>query len=274
MRRHIGLGLGLLAAGAVLLPGAAGAAPLLARYEVQAAGLRVAQVEALLDLEGPRYRIRTRIRMTGMAGWFSSGDQLTSAEGGWRGPDPVPAQYQTEGLWRGSYRRVVIDYSPAGMPRLRAIEPPNRGEREPVPEALQQGTIDALSALAKLTRSVAETGRCDGTAAVFDGRRRADYSVRTVAMAAPAGGPAGPLLHCAFESRTIAGFRSDQDPEEARRPHPADAWFGWPLPGGGPLPVRIDLAHRWFGSMRAVLVGVEAAGPAERSAPAGAQQPR
>src|SRR5690242_8205057 len=78
---------GLLA----LTPAAAGAETLLAHYVVRAAGLRVMDVEALLDLDGPRYRIRTRIRTTGLAGVFSRGDQVTSTEGAWRGTEPVPA---------------------------------------------------------------------------------------------------------------------------------------------------------------------------------------
>jgi hypothetical protein len=237
------------------------AQPLLAQYEVRAAGMAVMRVEAMLDLDGPRYLIRTRSRTTGLVGALSSGDQVTAAEGRWQGAEPVPAHYRVDGMWRGTRRLVVMDWTTPGIPRISAIEPPNEAEREAVPDALQRGTMDALSALAKLTRAVAETGRCDLQAAVFDGRRRADYTVRTLGFAPlPTGGAwSGEALRCGFEGRVIAGFRGDQDPEEARRPQPATAWMARVAPGRPPLPVLIEMPSRWFGTIRAALVGLEAA---------------
>ncbi len=253
-----------LALGLALLPAAARAEALVARYEVHAAGLTVMKVDALLDLDGPRDLVRTRLRMNGMAGFFAHGDQVTSAEGRWRGTEPVPERYRVSGFWRGDRRVVAMDYAPSGMPVLRALEPPN-AHREAVPESLQAGTVDALSALAKLTRVVAQTGRCDTQARIYDGRRRADYAVQTAGQGVlPAeGGFGGPALKCVFEGRLIAGRLDDQDAEEARRPQRADIWFGQPLPGRGPLPVRIELPTRWFGTVRAVLVSVEAAGSSQ-----------
>ena len=246
---------------AALLPAPTTAAPLVARYEVTAGGLTIMQFDATFDLEGPRYAIRIQSRMRGMAGWLASGEQVTSTEGRWEGNNPIPERYRQDGIFRGKRRVVTIDYTPTGMPQLRAIEPPNTGEREAVPAALQQDTMDGLSALAKLVRSVGRTGRCDTTAAVFDGRRRSNYTVRTVSqdIMPAAGGYAGPALRCAFESRILAGFRLDQDREaEAKIPHPATAWLGEPWPGAGPVPVLIEMPTRWFGPVRAVLVSVGA----------------
>ena len=272
-RRHLP---GLLLACVALLPAVARAEAMVARYDVQAAGMTIMQVEVLLDLDGPRYLVRTRVRARGMVGWLSGGDQTTSAEGGWRGTEPVPTHYRTEGRWRGDRRFLVMDWSPSGMPQLRAVEPPLMGEHEPVPEALRQGTMDSLSALAKLTRTVARTGRCDGSAAVFDGRRRANVTMHTISLdTLPAGeGFAGQALRCAFESQVIAGFRANQDPAEARRPQPATAWIGRPLPGAGPLPVRIELPSRWFGTLRVLLTGVEPAGDPRDASGAVAEQRR
>ena len=162
-------------------------------------------------------------------------------------------------------RAVAIDYGPGGMPVLLALQPPIEVGREAVPPALQRGTIDALSALAKLTRTVAETGRCDAEAATFDGRRRADYTVRTAGLdrlpAAGARGFAGEALRCAFESRLVAGRSADQDPTVASRLQAATAWIARTGPGGEPLPVRIELASRWFGTIRVQLTGVAPAAP-------------
>lgn len=252
---------------AVLAASPGAAAPVLATYEVQAAGLTVMRIEALFDLAAPGggYRVATRVRLIGVAGALAGGEQLTSAEGGWQGARPEPRRYRVEGTWRGVRRAVAIDYGPGGMPVLLALQPPIEVGREAVPPALQRGTIDALSALAKLTRTVAETGRCDAEAATFDGRRRADYTVRTAGLdrlpAAGARGFAGEALRCAFESRLIAGRRADQDPTEASRPQAATAWIARTGPGGEPLPVRIELASRWFGTIRVQLTGVAPAAP-------------
>jgi len=233
----------------------AGAEAVFVRYEIRTAGLAIMQVEALLDLGGPRYRILTRLHTTGLAGILLSGEQVTLAEGAWQGAEPMPLTFRLEGRWRGNLRRVVMDYAPPGQPRLRTVEPPNEAEREIVPEGLQRGTTDALSALAKLARNVALTGRCDGEAAVFDGRRRADYRVRTAGIErlTAEGAFGGEALRCAFEGRVIAGFRRSEDPEEAREPQYGTAWLARVLPGSPPLPVRIEVPSRWFGTIRVVL---------------------
>jgi hypothetical protein len=249
----------LAALGFLVAPAPAGAEPVLARYDIRAAGFTVMQVEALLDLDGPRYFLRARIRSTGLVGFFSGGDHVSLAEGAWHGTEPVPAQFRLEGKWQGTPRQIALDYAVPGQPLLRALEPPIEPWREPVPERLRRGTMDALSAIAKLSRLVSRTGRCDTEAPVYDGRRRVDYTVRTAGQEQlpPEGGFAGAALRCAFEARVVAGIRRDHDPEEARRPLPAIAWVAEVLPGRPPLPVRIEMPTRWWGRIRVVLAGVE-----------------
>ncbi|TDH58943.1 DUF3108 domain-containing protein [Dankookia rubra] len=232
---------------------------LLARYEVRAAGIQVMEIEAAFDLSGPRYRLRARIRTTGVINVLGRGDQVTSTEGAWRGSDPVPARYRVEGIWRGTKRAVALDWPSPGQPVLGVLEPPVEADRQPVPETLRRDTMDALSALAKLTRTVAATGRCDATAAVYDGRRRADYTAQTEGMQVlpTEGAFGGEALRCGFESRLLAGWRSDREAEWAKKPQPATAWLGRPLPGHQAIPVRIEVPSRWLGTIRVVLQSVE-----------------
>lgn len=252
----------MILAGLVLCPVPARTETLLVRYDVQASGFAVLRADAAFDLDGPGYRVRIRSRTAGLAGWLSGSDQMTSAEGVWHGAEPLPDRYRSDGIGRGGLRRVAIDYlrrGPAGrLPLLRTLEPPNESDREAVPEALMHNTLDALSALAKLTRAVAATGRCDVTAAVYDGRRRVDYIARTEGLERlpQDGGFGGEALRCAVEGRLLAGHRGDQDPAEAREPQPATAWLAIVAPARRPLPVRIELPSRWFGSIRVVLQGV------------------
>jgi uncharacterized protein DUF3108 len=243
----------------------------LARYDVRARGLSVMRVEVLFDLSGPRYRVQTRARPVGVGAAFSGGgEQVSATEGSWRGADPVPRRHSSEGEWRGGRRALLLDYAPApsggggaGAPLLRVLEPPLEPEREPVPEALKRGTVDGLSAVAKLLRAVAQTGRCEGEAPVFDGRRRSDFRAWTEGLdelPRGEGAFAGPALRCAFLGRLVAGRHAAQEREGGRPPPPVVAWVAQPLPGKAAVPVLIEFPTRWFGTVRAVLASAEPAG--------------
>lgn len=247
-----------VALGLALMPGIGRADPFVARYDIRAAGLPMMQVEALIDIDGPRYRVSTRMRSAGLGNVFSRSDQVTTVEGAWRGADPVPVQYRMDGLFRGGHRAVAMDWAPPGQPVVSRLEP-EEPDREPVPEGLRRNTVDTLSAMAKLVRAVARTGRCDGTAAVYDGRRRADLRAWTEGPdRLPGNAPhAGEVLRCGFESRLLAGARLDRDLEEARKPQLSTAWFGRPRPDLPAIPLRIELPGRWFGGLRVTLVSVD-----------------
>jgi hypothetical protein len=253
-----------------------GAAALEASYVVIAAGVTVLEVEVLLDLRREGYRLRTESRTRGIASLLGRGEQATEAEGGFRGTEPLPARYRTEGVWRGALRHIGLDYPPgAAGPVLRVLEPREApGEREPVAPELRRGTLDPLSALVKLSRAVAETGRCDGTAAVFDGRRRSDVAVRTAGrdLLPPRrwGGEAwsGEALRCGLEWRQVAGFHTRQDQEERGRVNTGLAWIAPAWAGGPPVPVQAELPVRWLGTLHLYLVR---AAPAREREPDGRQ---
>jgi Protein of unknown function (DUF3108) len=259
-------------AGAALLALSGGLSParaeaVLARYDVRAAGVSVMRAEVLFDLSGPRYRVQTRVRPVGMGSVFAGrGEQVSATEGSWRGADPLPRRHSSEGQWRGGRRAVQLDYapsSPGGAPLLRVLEPPLEPEREPVPDALKRNTVDALSAVAKLLRAVAQTGRCEGEAPVFDGRRRSDFRAWTESLdelPRGEGAFAGPALRCAFLGELIAGRHAAQERRaDNRPPQPVVAWVARPLPDRAAVPVLIELPTQWFGTVSVVLAGAEPA---------------
>jgi hypothetical protein len=244
------------------LPGPGSAEPLEARYVAAVAGITVTEVVVLLDLQRSSYRIRTVLQTRGVTSLFGRGEQTTEAEGTFRNAEPVPSRFVTVGVWRGRLRHIEIDYPPgASRPVLRVLEPPETPEeREPVPLELSRGTLDPLSALVKLSRAVAETGRCDGTAAIFDGRRRTDAVARTIGRdLLPRrhwGGEAwsGEALHCGLEWHQLAGFQPSQDREERGRVNTGSAWIASAWVGGPPVPVRAELPIRWLGTLHLYLV--------------------
>ncbi len=270
------------AAGACGIAQAAVATPVQATYEVRAAGLRIMEVEAVIDLDALRaggpatrpragnaatqpraYAIELRTTLRGVATALGAGGGVSRASGTWRGDLARPAAFESEGVWRGEPRRVRMDY-PGGQPAVRQLVPADEDEREPVPEAARRDTLDSLSVLAQLMRNVADSNRCEGRAAVFDGRRRLDFTAVTegVQALAPSGESwAGEALRCRFEGNQVAGFLRDQALAD-RRPQQGVAWLAVPRPGAPPIPVRLEVPSRWFGAITATLVRVAAPGGA------------
>uniref|UniRef100_UPI0018E004AE DUF3108 domain-containing protein n=1 Tax=Roseomonas rosulenta TaxID=2748667 RepID=UPI0018E004AE len=207
-----------------LMPAPARANPVEADYAVSQMGVAVMDIRVSIDQSGDRYRLSTVSRSRGLGRLFLPREQLAQAEGGLRGREVLPALYRTEGEWRGTPRRTVMEYL-AGTPRLAVLEPPEGPDRIPVRPEEAAGTIDGLSALLRLSRDVAATGRCDIQGSIFDGRRRLEWTSRTLGVgASPVRGVSGEALRCGLESRLVAGFRRGDDPAQAGRPRPAEAW--------------------------------------------------
>lgn len=227
------------------------AEPWRAEYALTLAGVRVMEAQITFDINGPRYVVETRVRSRGVATMISRGDQVTRSEGTWRGNEPVPQRYVSNGNWRGTARQVTIDYV-AGEPRVTALVPPVDMPRTPIPASDLRGTVDSLTALAALARSVDRTGRCEGTARMFDARRLTHFTARTHGQ--EEGG-----LHCSVVSQQLGGIPTDRDPDVASQPQTVEAWFVRPQEGGPAVPVRVQLASRWWGRIEANLVRLERA---------------
>jgi len=252
-------------AGAALAGGtpATRANPVEAEYRVTQSGLPVMDVQLAIHLTEASYQLVSVSRAIGLARLFLPGEQRAEVRGGLIGRQVQPLRYMAEGNWRSGTRRTIMDYF-GGTPRLAVLEPPDGPDRIPVPPEQRQGTIDTLSALVRLSLDAAATRRCDMTGAVFDGRRRLEWTSRTLgttALPLSQGQPATPALRCQLESRLVAGFRRDDDPAEVGRPREAEAWialFGAGLP---PLPVKVEFPSTFLGALRLDLVRVGRADP-------------
>jgi hypothetical protein len=233
-----------------LLPFAARAEPIQVSYGAYAAGLNVVNMDAAFDVTPTRYRVHLVYNTVGTFGFVIRGHQDTTVEGQFVAGRAAPERFYSTGVMRGAPRLTAMDYV-GGNPVLRQLAPPTEHEREPVPPELQRGTIDTLSAMAQLVRQVNETGRCDGRALMFDGRRLAELSARTVGQEflppTSLSNYSGNALHCDFDGRQLAGFMLDEDRERLQRPQHGSAWFAAITPGGKLIPVRISFRTRWFG---------------------------
>ena len=229
-----------------------------ATYVVTAAGVTVADAEVRFSLgpNGAPYDIETRSRSRGLASWLMRSQSEARSEGVLRAGAPLPRRYQSEGQWRGINRRTVLDYAPDGASRVTTLEPLQDMERTPVPDDARRGNIDPLSALVLLTAKVRDTARCESQIRTFDGRRVVHFEVTThpVVQVADRG-----LLRCNVEIRPIAGVALDRPIEDAMRPTRSTLLFGVAQPGAPAIPVQIEIASRWWGTIQASLVELASA---------------
>lgn len=243
---------GALIAGALgcAAPSAASAREMRLRYDVTVLGgvtLGEIEVTSLLDRAG--YRIEIRTRPYRAAQLVGAAEQSGKVEGRWGRGGPEPRLYQANGSWRGRAYVSEMHY-PRGVPTIRRQEPSNE-DREAIPPELIRGTVDSLSGLAGMLKKVAESESCDGSTAIYDGRRRS-LAVMTSSARVQVSDQ-GPLdgrgLSCGFTVRTIAGFRHDDDREAAMRPLRGSVLLALREGGEFPVPVRFEVETRWFGTV-------------------------
>ncbi|MCS6892568.1 MAG: DUF3108 domain-containing protein [Rhodovarius sp.] len=232
-------------------------------YDLHIGGLRALQAEVTFTLDGPRYRVEVHSRTRGIAAWFAHSEQRTVVEGEWQGDTPRPLAYRVDGHVRGQRRLVDMVFDPEGRPVLRAVLPSNSSEaREEIPPDRALGAVDALTAVVGLTRIITATNRCEAETRLYDARRLSRVVVRTAAAAEVVPndwgtGLQGRGLRCEIESRLLAGFRLDEDPARPPEPVKLTAWVATLREDAPPLPLRIELAPRWWGSAHATLVRLD-----------------
>jgi hypothetical protein len=232
-------------------------------YSIYAAGLNVANVEIGVSLDSLSYRVELAHQTNGLVGFFLRGSSFTQVDGSWQRNRPLPRRFRSEGIWRGERRLSLVEYE-RGQPLVRILVPPNDAEREPVPPEWQADTIDSLSAVAGLVRQVQQTGRCDGKARVFDGRRASEITARSagdeIIPISSRSSFAGRAVRCDFTGEQRAGFLRSDNPKDARRPLSGSAWLAETVPGTARLPVRLTFDTRWFGNATMYLTS---AGPSQ-----------
>jgi Protein of unknown function (DUF3108) len=230
-----------------------------ASYSAYLGGLHVADLEADLGLGPNSYQVAVAYHTTGITSVFVHGHQSYTVSGSWAGMLPRPTEFLALGQWHGEQRVVRIDYQ-QGSPVIRELAPTVDVAREAIPPALEQNTIDTVSALAQLVRRVERTGTCSGSVRTFDGRRVA--TVQAVTGGEETLQPtsrslfSGNALRCDFTAQQTAGFKVDDDPDKDRKPLHGSAWLA-PLRHDGPsLPVRLSFETHGLGTMTMYLTAI------------------
>ncbi|MCX7383068.1 MAG: DUF3108 domain-containing protein [Alphaproteobacteria bacterium] len=226
------------------------------RYTVYAAGFNILLLEATTEIGETNYRVDLTYRTAGLLGTFFPSSNESFAQGSWGAAGPEPWRFATWGTVRGNVRRAVIDYV-SRQPVTRELVPALEDDREPVPPGMERDSVDTLSGLAFVVREVARTGKCDGRARLFDGRRVMDVVARPAGQEVLAPDSrssfAGPAVRCDFEGRQLAGFLKDYDAADRQKLHLNRAWFAPIGASRTVVPVRIEFEARLIGHATAYL---------------------
>jgi hypothetical protein len=231
----------------------------------------VLKLSGSVDFSSAGYSAHVTFHTAGMVGMMLRSDNDSQVTGLFEPGHAKPALFQGRGNLRGTERVTRIAYDD-GNPVVEIIKPPVEKERTAVPPAQTLHTIDTLSAVALLIRNVADTGKCDGAVTTFDGRRLATQTSHTAGEEdLPQTGRSmfqGKALRCDFEGRQLAGFVTDENEDDLRKPRYGTAWLAPMLPNAPPVPVRVAFENKILGKVILYLTSVTPqAGPARKPIP-------
>jgi hypothetical protein len=234
--------LAIVLAAVVIAPAAAaaGAPGAVLDYEVRYGPLQVLALRTTARFDGDRYQATTDVRTVGVVGalfpWRAASDSR-----GLRDDRAMrPLRFRTAGEYRGTSRLAEIEYQGDAGPRVHILPPAENDDRDPVPAALQQATIDPLTA-----SLAAVSSGCQGTLRVFDGRRRYDLVLNDLGETATPPSRhtryAGRARHCRALIQPLAGFWRSE-PRHDERPTQVDYWIASPRPDLIAVPVYLELS--------------------------------
>jgi hypothetical protein len=217
-------------------------------YDAYLGGLHIFTFDVDMTLQPGGYRVSAEGATQGMIGWLYQWQTKLAAEGLDRNGRIEPQRYVADSNWQSNQRMVNLGFGENGRYDLQQTPPPEpdpdiEGE---LPESLPDGTVDPLSLAVAATRALEESGRCDQTLPVFDGRRRYDLTLKHVDQATLPPSEysiyQGPAVRCSFSMKRISGFRKSfktkrQVDDKSSAPTIWVAPIREDLP---PLPVRYD----------------------------------
>lgn len=226
-------------------------------YEVYVGGIKALSFETGLGLGDTSYSMEMVGRTHGLIDYMLS--WRVGAETAGANPSVRPREHKVISQFRGKSRDVTVRYRPDGTVDTAILPPPEDDDREPVTAEHRRGTVDPLSAVLSLSRRLADGGDCNGTAPVFDGRRRFDAVARDMGMGEVTSTRyssfSGPARICDVVIKRIAGY-SKRASEWNRREDadkPIRTWWASVVPGAPPVPVRIE-SEGTFGNVVVHLV--------------------
>ncbi len=241
--------------------GASGNAPLpdrqiLVRWTITWGGLPIYRARLRTEIAGGRYTADFSARSTGVIEALAKNRTSWHTEGRVDGRTMAPEKMRQRYLMRrGGYRIVSMAWAPSGAVTTRIDPPESKSRRKTVPEEMQRGTLDPLTAI--LNGLVTPRGGppCKYEANLFEGRRRIDIhlSFHRYGKALRLKGHKLPrkATVCLLHAKRVAGFRTRHF-KEVPKLYPLKLWIVRLEKAGIWLPVEMALKTR-YGIARARL---------------------
>ncbi len=198
----------------ILGPAAIQAESLTLSYLVGWGHMTLVEAEISYSQSEIGYHLVSKGRTRGLLDLFFSWQGQAETEGLRLKEGRRPLVHEHEGTRKKKIRRTRVDWNGAAGPRTEA-EPPSDLERvTPVPKSSIAGTSDPFTVILSLLDQLAATGRCEGEAKVWDGRRRYDLSVTHLGeeelIADRPWSYGGQAIGCALDIKRIGGFRREK----------------------------------------------------------------
>jgi hypothetical protein len=251
----------VLLGAALAVAGPARAEPVSASYQVYFGGMHVLDAKAAWERGAGGYRLAAEAEAQGFLGWLNPWKGTTESRGALLGGKVVPSHHLNWGTDDDSdegARLVELSYDADGDVVDTLVQPEQDWEdRHPLPADAGKGTLDPLSVIAGISELLQAGGRCEGSFAVFDGRKRYDLVVSDAGerMLEPTTYSiyAGPARGCKLAYRMLGGHKIERNKyvETARE---RVVWVARPAEGAPLIPVRLEIETA-YGTVMGHLTG-------------------
>lgn len=158
---------------AVFLGSPAFAVQQLAQYDVYASGFKVVVAELAVHTRKDRYDLSLSAETQGFLRKLAPWQGRFDTEGWVINGEYQPERHASSAIWRGEEEIKEYSYGKNGtFKKLTTTEHDKNPVAEVPDPALTENTIDALTAAIRAFEHVSTGGVCEGSADVFDGKRR------------------------------------------------------------------------------------------------------
>ncbi len=225
-------------------------------YEILLAGFSVGNIEVAVELSKNEYHVIADTRNSGLLRLLAGFTSRAESSGRTSLGELRQLSHRADNVWVGEKRYVRNAYRDDGGVSVEVLPSAAADGRDQVPEHQRADTIDPLSAGLQASLRAAGARACQGSLAVFDGRRRYDLHFRPVGEE-EVSGPfySGPALHCHIDLERINGFSRDPWLPRAKSSDAAEIWFAPVAANLPPLPTRM-MTDLGLGTAEVILVSL------------------
>lgn len=181
-------------------------------YEVYAGGINAVTAKLDVGFESKeRYSVSLAAKTKGFLGSLVPWSGTFESHGWHMGQGKNrPEIHKSTAIWREDHDMKEYTYTKDGTFKgLKEIEAGKDVSKKEIDSELTQGTTDILSATLEVMEAMASTGKCEGSAEVFDGARRFElvfsHEAEEILEATDYNVYQGPSARCIVEVKPVAG---------------------------------------------------------------------